>query len=189
MQHTVTWLDRLRIERVVWSLDQRLYDLPSRTRVARRREVRVNLLAAAAEVGAAEAVQRLGDARALAEEYLAAELGDGPRHSWTAALVFLFGTPLLLNFFLSEATNAYQQALTAPGGHADGAYSWNGVTWLQNPLDFVVHQGQVTHTGGAWSPLVYVLLLVGAVACGRLWRALPRRRSPRPTASADGLGG
>ncbi|SEL86147.1 hypothetical protein [Streptacidiphilus jiangxiensis] len=189
MPHTVTWLDRLRIERVVWSLDQRLYDLPSRTRVALRREVRANLLAAAAEVGVTEALHRLGDARALAREYLDAELGEGPRHSWMAALLFLFTTPLVLNFFLSEATNAYQQALTATGAPADGTFSWGGVAWLQSSVTFAIHQGQATHTGGAWTPLVYILLVVGSIACGRLWRALPRRGNGGPATTATGAAG
>ncbi|MGW5434062.1 hypothetical protein ACWET9_44100 [Streptomyces sp. NPDC004059] len=176
MPHTVTWIDRLRIERLVWSLDQRLYDLPSRSRVARRREVRANLLAAATEVGAAEAVRRLGDSRELAEEYLAAELGEGPRHSWIAAALFLLTTPLVLNFFLGEAENAYQQAIAATGTQTEGTFTWSGVVWLQSSVTFVFHQGHASRSGGAWTPLVYVLLIAGAVASGRLWRALPHRR-------------
>jgi hypothetical protein len=188
MPHTVTWLDRLRVERLVWSLDQRLYDLPRRTRIAHRREVRANLLAATAEVGAGQALRRLGSARELAAQYVDAEFGEGPRHSWLAAALFALTVPLVLNFFLSEASHAYQQALTATGTHADGSYTWGGVTWLQSPSTFVLHQGQATHAGGAWTPLTYVLLLGGAVACGRLWRALPgRRNQPRPGATTDGL--
>ncbi|MQS16387.1 hypothetical protein F7Q99_30340 [Streptomyces kaniharaensis] len=185
MPHTVTWLDRLRIEWVVWSLDQRLYDLPSRTRIARRREVRANLLAAAAEVGAAEALRRLGGSRELAQEYLNAELGDGPRHSWIAASLFLLTTPLLLNFFLDEAANAYQQAIAAVGPHIEGTFTWHGVAGLQSSVTFVFHQGQASRTGGAWTPLVYVLLVVGAVASGRLWRALPRRRNQDSPAAGE----
>ena len=45
---TCNLIDRMRIERVVWSLDQRLYDLPRKTRIERRRELRTNLLDAAA---------------------------------------------------------------------------------------------------------------------------------------------
>ncbi|MFC1420022.1 hypothetical protein [Streptacidiphilus cavernicola] len=186
MPHTVSWYDRLRVERVVWSLDQRLYDLPRHTRIAHRREVRANLLTAAAEVGAAEALHRLGSARELAAQYRDAEFGEGPRHSWLAAAVFAFTTPLVLNFFLSEAANAYEQAITATGTHADGSYTWGGVTWLQSPLTFVLHRGQATHVGGAYTPLTYVLLVAGAIACGRLWRALPRLRTPRPAAPAAG---
>jgi hypothetical protein len=185
MPHTVTWFDRLRVERVVWSLDQRLYDLPSRTRIAHRREVRANLLTAAAEVGASEALRRIGGSGELARQFLDAELGEGPRHSWMAALLFALTTPLLLNFFLSEAANAYEQALVT-GSHTEGTFTWSGVTWLQSPITYVVQHDQVTHTGGAWTPLVYVLLVGGAVACGRLWRALPRRRGPGEVGSAAG---
>ena len=51
MTHDVNLIDRLRIERVVWTLDQRLYDLPRSSRIAKRREVRQNVLAAAHDVG------------------------------------------------------------------------------------------------------------------------------------------
>ncbi|BFV60766.1 hypothetical protein KCMC57_up58700 [Kitasatospora sp. CMC57] len=189
MPHTVTWLDRLRIEWVVWSLDQRLYDLPSRTRIARRREVRANLLAAAAEIGAAQALRRLGGSRALAQEYMDAELGDGPRYSWSAAGIFLLTTALLLNFFLDEAANAYQQAIAAVGPHIDGAFTWSGVAGLQSSVTFVFHQGQASRSGGAWTPLVYALLLVGTAASGRLWRILPRHRKRNSQAVSESLAG
>ena len=47
MDHRISWFERLRIEWVVWSLDQRLYDLPRRSRIEKRREVRANLITAA----------------------------------------------------------------------------------------------------------------------------------------------
>jgi hypothetical protein len=50
MPRSVSWIDRMRIERLVWALDQRLYDLPYRSRIAHRREVRQNLLAATRDV-------------------------------------------------------------------------------------------------------------------------------------------
>ena len=65
MPHTVTWIDRLRIERVVWTLDQRLYDLPRRTRIETRREVRQNLLTGARDVGTTQALQNLGGSAEL----------------------------------------------------------------------------------------------------------------------------
>lgn len=184
MPNAVSWYDRLRVEWVVWSFDQRLYDLPGRTRIAHRREVRANLLTAAAEVGAAEALHRLGSARELAAQYRDAEFGEGPRHSWWAAALFALTTPLVLNFFLSEAANAYGQAITTTGTHLDGSYTWAGVAWLQSPLTFDLHQGQVTHAGGAYTPLTYVLLVAGTVACGRLWRLLPVWRGKRTGVSA-----
>ena len=79
MAKKISFIDRTRIERMVWSLDQQLYDLPRRTRVAHRRELRGNLIAAAQDMGTSAALRDLGDASALADEYLKAELGAGPR--------------------------------------------------------------------------------------------------------------
>ena len=77
MSTSISWLDRLRIERVVWMLDQQLYDLPSKSRVAKRREVRENLLTAAHDVGTTEALRNLGTSSQLAHEYLAASSATG----------------------------------------------------------------------------------------------------------------
>ena len=179
MPHTLTLLDRARIERLVWTLDQRLYDLPRRSRVEKRREVRANLLEATADRGVGEALRRIGGSRALAREYLGAEFGDRPHHSWTAAAVFAALVPLFLLGGLSEVSDAYAQALTA-GHAAAGTYTWSGVSYLQSPLTFTVDQGQVTQSGGAWTPAVYAILLIGTVGFGRLWRLLPapsRRRA------------
>ncbi|GII89009.1 hypothetical protein Ssi03_69990 [Sphaerisporangium siamense] len=175
MTHPVTLLDRLRIERLVWTLDQQLYDLPHHSRVAKRREVRANLLEASRDIGTSVALKRLGGSRRLAEEYLEAELGRRPRHSWVAAAYFLTAVPLLLNFFLSEAAGAYEQAITAADPHATGTYTWQGISYLQSPIVYTFDQGNPGHVGGAWSPLVYVLWIGGTIACGRLWRLLPRR--------------
>ena len=57
MAHKLTWSDRLRIERVVWMLDQRLYDIPRESRLAHRREVRLNLLSAAQDIGTRAALR------------------------------------------------------------------------------------------------------------------------------------
>ncbi len=181
MTHQLTVLDRLRIERLVWTLDQRLYDLPRGSRIAKRREVRANLLEAAADHGAGEALRRIGSSHDLAREYLGAEFGDRPRHSWTGAAYFAALVPLFLNFGLSEAANAYAQGLTAAHPPADGTYAWSGISYLQSPLTFTVDQGQVTHVGGAWTPIVFVLWAVGTIACGRLWRLLPTLSRRRQT--------
>jgi hypothetical protein len=173
MPHKLTTLDRIRIEGLVWTLDQRLYDLPRSSRIAKRREVRANLLEAAADHGSSEALRRIGSSRTLAREYLGAEFGDRPRHSWLAVAYFAGLTPLLLNFVLSEASNAYAQGLVAAHPSASGTYTWSGISYLQSPLTFSTEQGNVTHFGGAWTPLVYVLWLLGTIAVGRLWRLLP----------------
>jgi hypothetical protein len=66
MAHKLTWSDRLRIERVVWMLDQRLYDIPRESRIAHRREVRLNLLSAAQDIGTRDALRNIGTSAQLA---------------------------------------------------------------------------------------------------------------------------
>ena len=92
MAHELTWSDRLRIERVVWTLDQRLYGIPRESRLARRREVRLNLLSAAYDIGTGPALRNIGTSAQLADAYLAAEFGDRPRHSWMAAALWAAGS-------------------------------------------------------------------------------------------------
>lgn len=181
MPHELTLLGRIRIERLVWTLDQRLYDLPRASRIAKRREVRANLLAASADHGAREALRRIGTSGTLAREFLGAEFGDRPRHSWIAAACFAALVPLFLNYILSEVANAYARGLA--DAHTSGTFTSEGVSYLQSPLTFTVDQGSVSHTGGAWTPIVYVVLFLGTVACGRLWRLLPippRPHRPQP---------
>ena len=173
MPIAITWFDRLRIERLVWALDQQLYDLPYRSRIAKRREVRANLVTAAQDVGTAEALRRLGSSRQLAGEYLTAELGEGPRHSWIAAAYFCAAVPLLLNFFLGEAASAYQQAITATDPHATGTFTWGGISYLQSAVTYTLDQGHGSSVGGAWTPITYALWIIGTIAVGRLWRLLP----------------
>src|SRR3979411_2718601 len=95
MPYTVTWIDRLRIERAVWSLDQRLYDLPRKSRIAKRREVRENLLAAAHCTWTADALRHLGTRREVGSGYRSAEFGEAPRPSWVAAATFAVTAQLL----------------------------------------------------------------------------------------------
>src|SRR5664279_3027641 len=113
MPRTVSWIDRLRIERVVWALDQRLYDLPRKSRIAKRREVRQNLLTAVMDIGIADALRNLGNSRQLAADYRAAEFGDEARPSWTAAVIFLLTGQLFLTSFLSEAALAFGAGIKA----------------------------------------------------------------------------
>lgn len=183
MPNSVSWIDRIRIERLVWTLDQRIYDLPWRTRIARRREVRDNLLTAAADVGTREALRRLGSSRELAQEYLAAEFGSGPRHSWIAAAMFAAGFPLLLNFVLSEGDLGYQHAIGAASPHATGTFIWSGISYLQDPIVYTFSNGHGSFTGGAWSLVSWALLFGGTVLAGRLWRLRPFRHRTPATAS------
>jgi hypothetical protein len=182
MPHSISWLNRLRIERLVWALDQQLYDLPRASRIAKRREVRDNLLAAARDVGTSQALRHLGGSRQLAKEYLTAEFGEGPRHSWIAAAYFCTLVPLLTTFVFGETASAYQQAITAVDPHASGAFTWGGISYLQTATTFTFVDGQGTQVGGAWTPITYALWIIGTVLAGRLWRALPRTARRRRTA-------
>jgi len=187
MSHSLSVLDRLRIEWAVWSLDQRLYGLPRRSRIAKRRELRSNLCSAASDVGAAAALRGLGDGHRLAEEYLDAELGDGPRASWLAAAVFLSGVPLVLVSLLTETTLAFGRGVTAVDPSATGTFRSRGIRYLQSEITYTFTNGHGESVGGAMTPLCWVLLLVGTVAVGRLWRvpmAWWRRRRVTPMLEA-----
>jgi hypothetical protein len=192
MAHAVTGIDRLRIERAVWALDQRLYDLPRRSRIAKRREVRANLLTAARDVGTGEALRRLGASSQLAAEYLSAELGDGPRASWIAAALFLLTGQLVLTWFLNEAATAFGDGVTAADPHATGTFAWSGIGYLQDTVTYTFVDGHGSFVGGAWTPLAWALWAVGTVLVGRLWRILPpwrrwhaARTTTTPTVTAE----
>jgi hypothetical protein len=177
--HRVTVIDRLRIERVVWSLDQQLYDLPRRSRIEKRREVRANLLSAAQDVGTRTALRQLGSSRQLAADYLNAELGTGPRASWMAAGLFLFTGLLVFTEVLSEAALAFGKGITAADPAATGTFTWGGIGYLQDTVTYTFVDGRGSSVGGAWTPLAWALWLVAAILVGRLWRLLPRWRARR----------
>lgn len=176
MTHQLSVMDRMRVERVIWSLDQRLYDLPRRQRIARRRELRENLLDAADDVGTDQALRDIGSTSVLAQEYLDAGLGPGPRPSWLAAAVFVMTATLLLTSVLFDAANAYGDGILAGDPSASGTYHWDGVSMLQTAVTYTVADGEQSFVGGAFSPITWALLAIGAVLVGRLWRVLPRFR-------------
>jgi hypothetical protein len=181
MPHTTTWIDRLRIERAVWMLDQRLYDLPRRSRIAKRREVRANLITAADDVGATTALKNLGNSRRLAAEYVAAEFGDEPRPTWLAAAVFFLTGQLVFTSILSESAFAFRDGITASNPSATGTFSWHGIPYLQDTVTYTFTKGASTFVGGAWTPLAWAIWIVATVLIGRLWRVVTawRRRHPR----------
>ena len=176
MTHSISWIDRLRIESVVWALDQRLYDLPRRSRVAKRREVRENLLTAANDIGADDALRNLGSTRELAAEYRNAEFGEGPRASWVAAATFLVSTQLLFTWVLAEAANAFGDGITAADSNATGTFTWPGIRYLQDTVTYRFVNGHGSSVGGAWTPLTWAIWILATVLVGRLWRVRFRRR-------------
>ncbi|ONH61339.1 hypothetical protein CcI49_07080 [Frankia sp. CcI49] len=176
-------LDRLRIERAVWTLDARLQDLPRRSRIAKRRELRDNLWAAAEDVGARRAVRQLGDLRVLAAGYLAAEYGELTRRpSWGAAALTILLVEVVMTLLTHVGRVAFDAGITATDPQATGTFRWAGVPYLISDETFTYLDGAHTSVGGAWTPLVYVLMLGGAFVTGRLWRLTIawRRYQTRP---------
>lgn len=173
MTESLTWIDRLRIERVVWSLDQRLYDLPRKVRIAHRREVRENLQTAARDIGVGPALARLGNSADLAKEYLNAELGTRPRASWMAAVLFFLTAQLVFTSWLFEAAAAYGDGIAAGNPTATGSFTWEGFAHMQTEVTYTFTDGSYTFVGGAWSPLAYLVWIIATILVGRLWRAIP----------------
>ena len=176
MAHSVSWSDRLRIERFVWSLDQRLYDLPRKNRIATRREVRENLRVAANDIGTDAALHNVGSPAQLAHEYLGGHFGEKARASWTAAAIFLLTGQLIGTAMLAEAANAFGDGITASDPAATGTFSWHGIRYLQDTVTYTFVNGSGSSVGGAWTPIAYVLWLAATTCVGRLWRLLPTRR-------------
>jgi hypothetical protein len=176
----MTTTDRLRIERAVWLLDYRLQDLPRRSRIAKRRELRDNLRAATSDVGAPQALRQLGGLRALAEDYLSAEYGDHARRpSWTATAVWLAATNLAALVLGYATSAAFAAGAVTTNPHLTGTLHWHGVRYLISDATFTFTDGRSSSVGGAYTPWVYVLMLGGAVVAGRLWRLLPVRPTSR----------
>jgi hypothetical protein len=175
MARNLSVVDLLRIERFVWTLNVRLFDLSSASRLARRREVRDNLIAAAKDVGVSEAFRRLGGGSRLAEEYLAAELGDRPRHSWIAAFLFAALFPAIVLFCFDQAGRAFEHGVISANPNATGTFIRDGFGYLQDPLTYTYTNGQVSSGGGSFTLLFYAVWIVGPIVAGRLWRLLPRK--------------
>ncbi len=174
MTTTLTWHDRLRLEQAVWAVDRLLQDLPRKSRVAKRRELRDNLRSAAEDVGAGVAVRQLGDRRQLAAGYLAAEYGDWQaRPSWTKAAAAAVLYYVLLSWLLEAGSSAFRAGILAGQPRAAGTFSWNGVPYLLDNVNFTFSNGASNSVGGAWTPLAYAFLILVSILAGRLWRLLP----------------
>lgn len=134
------------------------------------------MLTAASDVGALAALRDLGDAATLAEEYRQAALGTGPHPAWMAAGLFLLSTTLVLTSVLFDAAQAFGDGILAGDPLASGTFRWPGMAYLQGEVVYTVADGDHRFVGGAFTPLTWLLLIVGTVAVGRLWHALPSRR-------------
>jgi len=179
MTHPPTWLDRLRIERAVWTLDTMLTIVPGRRRRAIRREMRANLTAASAEVSTVEAIGRLGDLRLLAIEYADAHYGEQrPRPNLRGLLVWspLAGVALVVVMF--AGLESFMDGVEATGA-APGIHEWKTLSpfvWGEVEYDASGRFGGFEFHLSVMFLLVYSLVV--AVLGGRLWRLVlwrPRR--------------
>ncbi|HEX2577493.1 MAG TPA: hypothetical protein VHK88_14155 [Aquihabitans sp.] len=180
MSRAPSVIDRARIEWAVWSLDQRLYELPRRARIERRRELRANLLDATPDIGVSAALRRLGDHRRLAEDYLEAELGPGRRPSWWAAVLVVTAFPLFFLSLSTDVAHAFRAGIVASDPQASGSFTTKGIAGLQSDITYTLEAGQGSYVGGAMTPLCWFLMAVVAIVVGRLWlipRAAWRRRA------------
>jgi hypothetical protein len=158
----------------VWTFNSYLQALPWRSQVAKRRELRVNLRAASADVGTKEALRRLGNVRTMAADYITAEYG-GPRPSWWAAICVL--QAFWFMFWLSSARiDAFKGGVIAANPHATGLFHWHGVAYVFTAAMFTFVNGKATEVGGTLLPLVYVCIFGLAILVGRLWRIRPASR-------------
>src|ERR1019366_877919 len=185
MTETLNWTDRMRVERAVWTLDSYLQNLPRKSRVAKRRELRVNLRAAFADVGANEALRRLGNVRTIAAEYVVAEYG-GPGPSWLVFIGVILPSYAFM-FWLSNARiDAFTSGAIAANPHLTGMFHMTGVAYVLTNDTFTFANGKATEVGGTWLPLAYVCVSALAVLAGRLWRAIPTLRRKRTLDTING---
>ncbi len=96
----------------------------------------------------------------------------------------LAGIPLLLISLLSDAALGFGHGITSADPHATGTFTWDGVSLLQTQVTYTLVNGHGTYTGGAMSPLAWVLLIIAAVVAGRLWRIVPTLRRRRALRAA-----
>ncbi|MBO0836680.1 MAG: hypothetical protein J2P28_14395 [Actinobacteria bacterium] len=178
MPRRLTWLDRLRIERVIWTVDVLVAELPGRSRRTILRDLRANLRAAAAEVGTTEAVLGLGSLRRLSAGYLEAEYGpDQPRPRWWRGAFWAIAIWVVILSVTIVQSTAFVDGVRAVDPHAGGTYTWH-------PLAPGLPSGEVTlgdqgRTAGISFPLGMLAYPLAALLLGaRSWRALRRWRRP-----------
>lgn len=172
-------LDRLRVARAVWTVDALAGDLPGKRRKAIRRDLRSDLWASAEEVGAKEAVRRLGSLHRLAAEYVIAEYGEEKPHPrylkgiFWAALVEIS----LLIVVIARIT-AFERGLAAAGA-TDGTYAFSPLGGWGPRYETTLEDGDLA---GFMLDFSNVLPIIGLLAVvflvgSRYWRMLPAYRN------------
>jgi hypothetical protein len=172
-QGALTKKDRLRLELAVRTVD---WHLDGRVPRSRRRqilnELRSNLIEAAQQVGAENAVRQLGDLKSLAHSYL--ELYRG-RFDIRAGAFWAFITYMTIQVLGLALFIAFRAGVAAGGAHG-ASYSfefWPG--W--GPF-----AGKVSASGNTFEVLIasptHVLLVWIAFMIGSTYRRIFARRRP-----------
>jgi len=175
----LTLMDRLRIERVLWTVDLLTYDIRTGGRRTIRRDLRTNLRAAAGEAGVGEAIRQLGSLRQLARGYVDAQYGDGARRPrWMGGLWWAFVCAILLVAITCIGAAAFRAGVQAANPGATGTYVWNQVSGVGlSTVTISLAHGQPVRAE-ITLPFGSMLYVAAAVILGgRLWRLVPRRRA------------
>jgi hypothetical protein len=173
--------DRLQRDWYVFKVDFLAQDVPSGYRKSRRRELRSDLTAAAADVGMSQAVRGLGPASVLAHQLKLAE-GRKLPHVWTGVITF---TIILYAWaaMIVATTQALIEAATQLGGDrvVTVQASWLGtnVAITNGPHLLSAH----------WQPsgLTLAVFVVVPFLAARTWRYRPawqQRRQASKTVTA-----
>lgn len=184
----LTWSDKVRIERVVWTLDWLLQDLPGRRRRDIRRDLRANLRAAAGDVGAAAAIRNLGRLRDVAADYLTAEYGEGAvRPTVMRGIGWMVVTEIVLAGIVIVAFVAFLAGLRAAAPVHPGPYTWDGLSVLGISGVVTPYADGGLAVEAVIYPWALAYPLAAFVLGGRLWRYAGAwwRARRRPAAPVD----
>jgi hypothetical protein len=80
---------------------------------------------------------------------------------------------------LAEAANAFGHGISAADANATGTFTWPGIRYLQDTVNYRFVNGHGSSVGGAWTPLAWAIWLLATILVGRLWRVRFRRRDRR----------
>lgn len=173
MSKRLSLAEWLRVERAVWTLDAYVQGLPSRARRAIRRELRTNLRASAAEVGAQTAIRNLGGLRRLAIGYLEAEYGEGrPRPrllkgiAWGAVASLVILVALIVGY---ESFLAGLEASTPD----PGTYRWEVARVFGVSGEVTVDDSGFAEFRLAVSYPYFLYPIVVGLIGARIWRLWP----------------
>lgn len=167
---TLTALDRLRLDRPVWTVAALLQDLAGKSRKAIRDELRDNLRAWAVEADASEAIRWLGPPRVVAANYLAAEYGEGrPRPRWLGGMFWAISLAVL--GIVGE--RAFVDRIVAASRNASGTYVWDGFRHWGPHGEVSLVDGETETARLTWPLIPWLLALCLAYGLGgRMWRTL-----------------